>query len=419
MADFNTILLISAVLLVGSVLASKASGRFGVPSLLAFVAVGMLAGSDGPGGIHFDDPAAAQRIGILALAFILFAGGMQTPWKEVRPVIGRSVALATVGIAVSAAIVGVVLHLAAGYSILEGMLLGSIVAATDAAAVFGLLRGQGLSLREDVQALVELESGSNDPMAVFLTIGLTSAITSPNFSFVRLVPTFFVEMAVGLGVGVMVGYAGVVAMRRLKLGQEALYTVVSLAVALAAYSLPGVLHGNGFLGVYVAGLVYGNAHYHRRRGLIRFHDAIGWLMQVGMFLMLGLLVYPSQLLKVALVGTLVACVLMFVARPAAVALALAPFRPKRPVIALLSWAGLRGAVPIVLATYPLLAGVPRASEIFNVVFFVVLVSALVQGTTLPALAGKLGLCRADEPHALESSVLPTRAPMPVASGETV
>jgi cell volume regulation protein A len=316
---------------------------------------------------------------------------MDTRWDTVRPALGRALLLATIGVLVTAGVIAAFAHWALGVSLLEGLLLGSVVASTDAAAVFGLLRGRGINLREDVQSLLELESGCNDPMAVFLTIAVTTAIVQPGGSPGHLALEFVQEMTLGALGGFLAGKGGVYLMRRMRLDFDALYSVVSIAVVLFAYGATGSLGGSGFLAVYVAGLVYGHGDFHQRKGLRKFHDGIAWLVQIAMFLTLGLLVFPSQLAPVVGPGLATAAVLVFIARPLGVFLTMVPTRMDRGAMLLVSWTGLRGAVPIVLATYPLLAGVPKAHLLFNLVFFVVIVSALAQGTTLPWIAKRLGL----------------------------
>lgn len=391
-------LFVCAVLLTAGVLASKASGFLGIPSLLLFLGIGMLAGSDGPGGIYFDNVPVTQAVGVVALAFILFSGGMATSWREVKPYVGQALCLSTVGTIVAAGGVGLFLHHFLHYPWLESLLLGSIVSSTDAAAVFGIVRARRVPLREDLQSVIELESGSNDPIAVFLTVGFIGLITKKHDSLVELIPTFFVEMGLGVFIGYLVGRLGVVTMRKLKLDLDALYFVLSIVVVLVAYSGTALCHGNGFLAVFIAGIVYGNGNFPQQKQLRQFHDALSWLTQIGMFLVLGLLVFPRQLPGVAWHGLLLAAVLMFVARPIGVALALLPFKRTLGEVTFIGWAGLRGAVPIVLATYPLMAGLPKAHEMFSLVFFVVLLSALLQGSTLLWVAKKLGFLEEEPVH---------------------
>ncbi len=387
----DRVLLIAAVLLLVSVLASKASGRLGVPALVIFLGIGMLAGSDGIGGIYFDDPFVAQFVGVVALAFILFAGGLDTDWKLVRPVMPRALLLATVGVFISAGVMGLFAWQVLGFSLLEGMLLGAIVSSTDAAAVFTAMRARQMRLKGNVEPLLELESGSNDPMAVFLTMGLTLLITTPGASVVNLVPQFVWQMGAGAALGLATGWLAVQVINRIRLQADGLYVVLTIATLLAAYAGTAVLGGNGFLAVYIAGIVMGQHDFVHKRSLTRFHDGMAWLMQIAMFLTLGLLVFPSQLPAVAVPAIAAALVLVFVARPIAVfiCLAFSSFNWREKL--LVSWVGLRGAVPIILATFPLIAGVPQANTIFNHVFFIVLVSVLLQGTTISMVARWLKL----------------------------
>lgn len=387
--SFDYVLLITAVLLGLSVVASKFATKVGVPVLLIFIAIGMLAGSDGPGGIWFSDTIVAQRLGIVALSFILFAGGMDTNWKESKSILKEALSLATFGVIATAAIIGFIAHHMLGFSPREGLLLGAIIASTDASAVFSILGTGNVKMSHRLRALLEMESGTNDPTAVFLTLGLTASIASDKAISPMLVGNFAWEMGVGCLWGIGFGKLGIIAMKRLHLPFEAMYHVVSLAIVLAAYSGAAIIHGSGFLAVYVAGLVYGEGIFKQKKGLARFHDGIAWLMQIAMFLVLGLLVFPRQLGKVAPEGILVSLALIFVARPIGVFLGLAPFRETLKTKLLISWTGLRGAVPIILATFPLLAGISRAQEMFNIVFFVVLFSTVIQGTALPWVFKKL------------------------------
>jgi cell volume regulation protein A len=376
------------------VLASKASARFGVPALLLFLGIGMLAGSEGLGGIEFDDAGAAHDAGMLALACILFAGGLATPWGDVRRVAAKGLALATVGVVVTAAVTGWAASAVLGVSGLTGLLLGATVSSTDAAAVFSVLRSRALGLKHDVQPLLEVESGSNDPMAVVLTIGLIELIKHPDTSVVEFVVLFVRQLGLGALVGLVMARVTVVAVNRLRLASEGLYPVLTLGMVVLTFGLTAAIGGSGFLAVYVAGLVLGTAEYVNKPSIVRFHDAIAWLAQIAMFLVLGLLVFPSRLVDEAGQALVVCGVLVFVARPLAVLLSLAPFRASLRESGLVSWIGLRGAVPIVVATYPLVAGVPEAQRIFDAVFFIVATSVLVQGTTISAVARKLGMVKA-------------------------
>jgi cell volume regulation protein A len=385
------LLLGAAILLLAGVLASKASDWLGVPALLVFLAVGMVAGSDGPGGIPFDDPHMAQTIGVVALVFILFSGGLDTNWSSTRTVLWAGLSLSTVGVLVTALTVGWFASLVLGVPLLEGFLLGSIVSSTDAAAVFSILRTRGAGLEGKTQPLLEFESGSNDPMAVFLTVGFIQLIQQPTASPADLVAKFLLQMTLGFALGFGVGKLGLFLINRLALKAEGLYTVLTLSLALLTYSMANIAGGNGFLAVYVAGIVLGYDDFLHRRSLIRFHDGLAWLMQIGMFLTLGLLVFPSRLQPVAGVALLISFFLIFVGRPFSVFSSLALSKLGVRTKVLISWVGLRGAVPIILATFPLVAGTTNADLYFNVVFFIVLTSVLLQGTTLTAVAKGLGL----------------------------
>lgn len=395
MIDPGPAMAVAAGLLLAGVLASKLSDRFGVPSLLLFLAIGVLAGSEGPGGIEFDDYELAQTVGVVALAFILFGGGFDTDWRAVRPVLAPGLLLATVGVAVTAVVTGLVAARVLDVSTTTGLLLGSIVSSTDAAAVFATLRSRNVSLQPPLRPLLELESGSNDPMAVFLTVACIELLTEPGTSVVDLVPLFVAQMGVGTVAGYVLARLAVVVLNRLRLGYEGLYPVALVAVVLGVFGLTSLAGGSGFVAVYVAGLTLGNARrVIHRRSLKRFADGLSWLMQIAVFLSLGLLVVPSELGPIAGRALLVTLALMAVARPVAVVPLLAPFRPGLRRMAMVSWVGLRGAVPIVLATYPLVEGVPGGRRIFAVVFFIVIVSVLVQGTSIPLVARRL---RVDAP----------------------
>jgi cell volume regulation protein A len=394
--ETDGILLAGAVLLLASVVASKTSGRLGVPALLFFLVIGMAAGSEGPGGIAFDDARLAQALGVVALVFILFAGGADTEWRAVRPALWEALALSTVGVLATALALAALVHALLDVPFARALLLGAIVSSTDAAAVFAVLRARNVGLRGRLRPLLELESGSNDPMAVFLTTTMIGVVLEGGAAPGAVAAGFALQMALGAAAGYGIGRAGVWVANRVWLEYEGLYPVLILAFVLLTYGLAATAGGNGFLAVYVAGLVIGNGDFIHKRSVVRFHDGLAWLMQIVMFLALGLLVFPSQLLPVAVPGLVTAALLMFVARPAGVFLALLPSRLPLAQKAMVAWVGLRGAVPIVLATFPMLSGVPGAGELFNLVFFVVLASVALQGTSIPVVARWLGV---DEPIA--------------------
>src|SRR6185295_1976295 len=341
---------------------------------LLFIVLGMLAGSDGPGGIPFDDAHLAQSLGVVALALILFSGGLDTEWASVRPVLGKGLALSTVGVLITAILVGLFAKVVLGFSLLEGVLLGAIVSATDAAAVFSVLRARSVGIKGHVRPLLELESGSNDPMAVFLTTGLIGIMTHPGESVFSLIPMFIQQMALGAALGYAMGKLIVLTINRLALEFEGLYPVLTLSLILLTYGAVAALGGNGFLSVYIAGLIMGKNDFIHKRSVTRFHDGLAWLMQIAMFLALGLLVFPSHLLPIVGLGLLSSLFLMLIARPVSVLVTLAFSRMGLNEKLMISWVGLRGAVPIVLATFPLLAGMPKSEIIFDLVFFIVLTS---------------------------------------------
>ncbi len=381
----------AAVLVLVSIIANKVSGRLGLPALLIFIIVGMLAGSEGPGGIYFDNAQAAQSIGVIGLALILFSGGLDTRWPEVQPVFRKGLALSTIGVVLTALVVSIAADLLLGFSPAEGFLLGAIVSSTDAAAVFSILRSRRAGLKGELRPLLEFESGSNDPMAIFLTIGAISLIMLPGTSFFSLVPLFVQQMAVGGLFGYGLGKAAAWLINAVQLEYEGLYAVLTLASAAFIYGITVILGGNGFLAAYIAGMVIGNAAIVHKKSLVRFHEGIAWLMQITLFLTLGLFVFPSELAPVVVPGVILAFVLIFIARPIAVYMALLPWRMERHEKLMISWVGLRGAAPIVLATFPLLAGVPEAHTFFNMIFFMVIASALLHGTSIPFVARVLGV----------------------------
>ena len=358
---------------------------------MIFLAIGMLAGSDGPGGIYFDNAALAQAVGVTALAFIIFSGGLDTPLQRIKPVAAAGLVLATLGVALTAAAVGLFASWVLDVPLAVGLLMGAVVSSTDAAAVFSILRSKSTRLAGNLEPLLELESGSNDPMAVILTIGLINIITSPESSVLGLLGTLVVQLGLGALAGYLFGRGGVALINGLRLQQDGLYNVVTIALVALAYGGTQVIGGSGFLAVYIAGIIMGNSDFIHKNSLIRFHDGLAWLMQIAMFLTLGLLVFPSQLMAVAGASLAIAAFLIVVARPLAVFIGLSLSRYTVREKLLVSWVGLRGAAPIILATFPLLAGLPEAPLIFDVVFFVVLTSVLIQGTTIPQVARWLRL----------------------------
>ena len=385
------LILVAGALLAAGVLASFVAGRVRVPSLVLFLAVGMVVGSDGLGWIAFNDYRLARTIGVIALALILFDGGLTSGLLHLRGVLAPATSLATLGTLITAAVVGLAAAALFGFSIEEGLLLGAILSSTDGAAIFGLLRGSTLSHK--LASTLEGESGFNDPVAVLLVIGFIDLLIHPGYNAANLLLLFVREIGVGLVVGLAVGAVAVEVLKRADLATAGLYPVASLTVAALAYGGADTLHGSGFLAVYLAGLAIGSATIPAERTIVSFHQGLGWLAQVAMFVTLGLLVFPGQLPAVALKGTVLAIVLMVLARPVAVVLATLPFAYTWRERSILGWAGLRGAVPVVLATFPVIEHVPRSIQFFNIVFFAVLLSTIVQGSTFEPIARRLGVTR--------------------------
>ena len=387
MESIELYLLITAFLMLLSVLASKLSTNFGIPSLFIFLGLGMLAGSDGILGIHFDNVELAQNIGTLALIFILFGGGLDTAWKAIKPVLKDGLILATLGVLLTAFFVALCVYYILDFTFLESLLLGAIISSTDAAAVFAILRAKGISLKKKLTPLLELESGSNDPMAIFLTVAILQILLLPESSSVsEWLFKFFLQFIIGGALGFVFGYLLPHILNRIHLSFYGLYPVFTIGWILFLFAGSSMLGGNGFLAVYVAGIVANTKEFVHKKNLIGFHDGLSWIMQITVFLALGLLVFPSELPDVALSGLIIAFWLMFVARPAGVFLStmFSSFTIKEKTF--ISWVGLRGAVPIILATYPYLQGFEKSNLIFNIVFFIVLFSILIQGTTLPLVA---------------------------------
>lgn len=377
-------MLIAGGLLALGLVASLAAPRLRIPGLVLFLGIGMVVGSDGLGWISFSNYDLERSIGIVALSLILFEGGLAAGFAEIRPVLGSAVSLAILGTLVTALVGGFVATALFGFSTLEGLLVGSIIASTDGAAIFAVLRGS--TLRRRLARTLEGEAGLNDPVAVLLVIGFMDWIQQPGYGVGDMAVLFVREIAIGLAVGLAVGWLTVRGLQRTRLASTGLYPVASLAAAALAYGAADVAHGSGFLAVYLAGLWLGSSTLPAKRTITVFHDGLAWLAQLAMFLTLGLLVSPSRLGEVALEGTVLALVVALVARPlgAAVATALGNYSMRERVV--LGWAGLRGAVPVVLATFPVIEGIPESVRFFDVVFFAVVISTLLQGTTFEPLA---------------------------------
>lgn len=397
MTLIDMLILVTGILLLLGIASSKLSARLGLPVLVLFLLLGMLAGEEGIGGIAFENYALAHGIGTLALAIILFDGGLGTPLAAVHAVWRPALLLATAGVLVTALVTGLAAAWILELSLLEGLLLGSIVGSTDAAAVFSVLRHGGITLPKQLASTLEVESGSNDPMAIFLTIGCIEVLTGRMAVGPGLLGLFASQMLLGTVVGLAIGYLAVRVINRINLDAAGLYPVLVTAFGLLTFGLAAWMGGSGFLAVYLAGIVIGNSRLVFQRGIRLFHDATAWLAQIVMFVVLGLLSFPSRLMAVGVQGLLIGVVLILAARPVAVGLTVPWFRFNRRELLFLSWVGLKGAVPITLATFPLLAGIPQASLLFDVVFFVVVLSAIIQGWTLPFMARWLGLEQPAEP----------------------
>lgn len=398
----EVVLLVLSAMFFLSVFAGKASSRFGIPALLLFLGVGMLCGSDGL-GIQFDNIHLAQAVGTVALCIILFSGGMDTKISEIRPVLFQGIILSTLGVLLTALLTAVIIWLVlgrtaigAGIGFLTSLLLASIMSSTDSASVFSILRSKGLHLKHNLRPMLELESGSNDPMAYMLVITLTQILKVGEVSdYWSVVVKFFLQLIVGALAGYLLGKLAVLIINRIRIGNEALYPILVLTFCIAIFSVTYFIYGNGYLAVYIGGLVIGNSKFVHKRSSMKFFEGLAWLFQLVMFLTLGLLVNPHELVPIMLPAFIISFAMIFIARPLTVFLCLLPFKgmtfKDRTYV---SWTGLRGAVPIIFAIIPLAEGIPEARIIFNIVFFCTLISLLVQGTSLPLVARWLGL--ADE-----------------------
>ena len=387
----ENILLIGSILLFISLIAGKTSYKFGVPVLIFFLAIGMLAGSDGIGGIHFDNPKTAQFIGIVALNFILFSGGLDTDWQSVKPVLWQGITLSTIGVLLTAFSLGMFVWLITDFTIYEALLLGSIVSSTDSAAVFSILRSKSVALKSNLRPALELESGSNDPMAYILTIVFTGLVVNQDSGFMEILPMFLRQLLIGGILGFAFGKIGSLVINKIELDYEGLYIVLVIAIVFFSFSATDFIGGNGFLAVYIAAVYLGNQELIHKKKILKSFDSFAWLMQIILFLTLGLLVFPKQIIPVIGIGLIISVFLILVARPLSVFISLMPFKVQLRSRFFISWVGLRGAVPIVFATYPLIAGAEKAGMIFNIVFFISITSVMIQGTTLALVAKWLHL----------------------------
>lgn len=395
--DAGNILLVGSILLFVSILAGKASSRFGAPMLLFFLLVGMAFGTDGL-GIEFDNFETVQFVGMLALSIILFSGGMDTSFGDIRPVLKEGIALATVGVVLTTLLTGSVIYfighlLSLNIPFQMALLIAAVMSSTDSASVFAILRSKRLGLKQNLRPLLELESGSNDPMAYILTIMLIQINQGVDSSFGGVLVTFLKQMGIGALSGYLLGVGASHIINRINVGNKSLYSVLLLSMVFFISSFTDLLGGNGYLAVYIAGIVMGNRRLVNKRTLATFLDGVTWLVQIVMFLMLGLLVNPHELVDVAWIGVIVGVAMIFVTRPMATWLTLLPLGSKLSTNArhYISWVGLRGAAPILFSTYPKLAGLDPDNTIFNIVFFITIFSLIVQGTTVGSMAKALDL----------------------------
>jgi cell volume regulation protein A len=388
------LILIAGALLAAGILGALLADRVRVPGLLLFLGLGMLAGSEGIGGISFTNTELARTLGTVALVLILFEGGLTSGWSEIRPVLGTAASLSTIGTALTAVIAGFAAKWIFDLSTLEGMLVGAAIAATDSAAIFAVLRRSTLEKR--LARSLEGESGMNDPVALLLVIGFIEWIQQPGYGIADMAGLLALKIGLGIAIGLAIGWLAVRILDRISLPTDGIYPVATIAVAALAYGLAETAHGSGLLAVYLTALALGSAQIPAKRTVVSFHEGLGWVSQIALFILLGLLIFPSELGDVAVKGIALSAVLIFLARPIAafVATALAPLNVRERLM--LGWAGLRGATPIWLATFPVVAGVRSGHEEFAIVFFVVVSSTLVQGASFEPLAKRLGLTT-DEP----------------------
>ena len=390
-------MLVGSIILFVSIVAGKASSRFGAPMLLFFLLVGMAFGTDGV-GIEFDNFEAVQFVGMLSLSIILFSGGMDTSFDDVRPVLKEGVVLATIGVMLTALFTGSVIYfvgdlLGLNIPFTVALLMAAVMSSTDSASVFSILRSKRIGLKQNLRPLLELESGSNDPMAYILTIMLVQVNMGGDSDLWGVGLTFLSQMGIGALAGYLLGRGATYVVNRINIGNKSLYSVLLLSVVFFIYSFTDLLGGNGYLAVYIAGIVMGNRKVSHKKTLATFLDGVTWLMQIVMFLMLGLLVNPHELTEIAWIGVIVGAAMIFITRPLAVWLSLLPLGSKLTSKArhYISWVGLRGAAPILFATYPKLAGLDPNNRIFNIVFFITIFSLVIQGTTVGSVAKVLGV----------------------------
>ncbi|WP_455674761.1 potassium/proton antiporter [Phocaeicola sp.] len=394
----ENVLLIGSILLFVSIVVSKTGYRFGIPTLLVFLLVGMSFGSDGL-GLQFHNAGEAQFIGMVALSIILFTGGMDTKFSEIRPVLSQGVLLSTAGVLLTTFFTGLFIFWISGYkhvsitmSLMTAMLLAATMSSTDSASVFNILRSQSMNLKHNLRPMLELESGSNDPMAYMLTIVLIQFINSSGMGVGDILGSFFIQFIVGGAAGFLLGKLAILILNKIGLNNQSLYPILLLSFIFFTFTITDLCKGNGYLAVYIAGIIVGNNRITNRKEIATFMNGMTWLFQIIMFLMLGLLVNPHEMLDIAIPALLIGIFMIIIARPLSVMLCLLPFKKMKLNSRLfISWVGLRGAVPIIFATYPVVANVPGSNQIFNIVFFITILSLVIQGTTISWMAKLLHL----------------------------
>lgn len=394
----ENILLIGSVLLFVSIVVSKTGYRFGVPTLLVFLLVGMFFGSDGL-GLQFHNADEAQFIGMVALSIILFSGGMDTKFSEIRPVLSQGILLSTVGVLLTTLFTGLFIYWISGFehvsitmSLITAMLLAATMSSTDSASVFNILRSQSMNLKHNLRPMLELENGSNDPMAYMLTIVLIQFINSSGMGMMDILGSFCIQFIVGGASGFLLGRLAILILNKINLNNQSLYPILLLSFIFFTFTVTDLCKGNGYLAVYIAGIMVGNNRITNRKEISTFMNGMTWLFQIIMFLTLGLLVNPHEMLNIAVPALLIGVFMIVFARPLSVLICLLPFKKMNFNSRIfVSWVGLRGAVPIIFATYPVVANIPDSNQIFNIVFFITILSLVVQGTTISWIAKLLHL----------------------------
>lgn len=412
MITAENILLVGSVLIFTSILISKTGYRFGIPTLLLFLLVGMAFGSDGL-GIQFNSASDAQFIGMMALSIILFSGGMDTRYSDIKPVLKQGILLSTVGVLVTTLLTGLFIYFLSNHTqanieltLLVSLLLAATMSSTDSASVFSLLRSQRMNLKYNLRPMLELESGSNDPMAYMLTIVLIQVIGSgSNFDIVIILKDLFLQFLFGGVLGYAFGKFSVWLINKIELSNSSLYPILLLSIIFITFTLTDLVKGNGYLAVYIAGMIVGNARLAYRKETNTFMNGLTWLFQIIMFLTLGLLVNPHEMIDIAVTALLIGIFMILIARPVSVFLCLLPFKGiSNKARIFISWVGLRGAVPIIFATYPVIAQIPGSNQLFNTVFFITLLSLIIQGMTISEMARWLKLDLPEEKEGNEFGV---------------